>query len=362
MEGTNKSIKQLVGQVFWKDFGSLTFFSLLPNDFQEQLALPKILYTKLKLPPMVSLQCPGGSDWIITVTTKDDHYCFSNDGWRHFVDTHSLEENNLLFFEYNIDTSCFKVTSLDISDTCAEVELIPPPLAVEDKNSEETSIAMVHEIAFPPQIFVTICEPNSQFDDGSLDDSKPLICQVDFVAYGVQLEPQILTALQQCWFQNSLGDNVDYLDFLVIAPVKKCLKVEVLEEIEGFRYIRELGKALSDGLAAEEVYDDEKVEVLEMLYEFFRNKNFTKNSTVTYNIRPNLESVEIVFSSEGNEDEKITVENVGVIEVIQRWYLGGPRGVAPASAFLTAEELLYGPPVAPPVSPSLKNCLSKYLC
>lgn len=40
---------------------------------------------------------------------------------------------------------------------------------------------------------------------------------------------------------------------------------------------------------------------------------------------------QIVFAAEGKEESKLKVENANVVEMIQKWYLGGTRGVSPAT-------------------------------
>lgn len=48
---------------------------------------------------------------------------------------------------------------------------------------------------------------------------------------------------------------------------------------------------------------------------------------------------QIVFATEGKEESKIAVENANVVEMIQKWYLGGTRGVSPTTISSLANTL-----------------------
>lgn len=351
MEGTNNGVKQLVGEIYC--FGSLTFLSLLPSDFQEQLALPKMLFTKLKLPDMVSLRCPLGTVWNVAVTAKDDQYYFFDDGWRQFVDNHSLKANTLLFFEYNIQTSCFRVTMFDHSGACAKLntpsqaEDKVPSKNLEMKHEAEgsssnftghdveknlqiisgnvtTECTMVHGIAFPRQIFISDSKSLSLLGFGIADITGKRIVWSKYAAYGVYMEPEISKYLQQ-WKDksgNELSLNKNFWDALISAPVEKYVRIVVFKEITGSEYARELRSAVLYGLAAaDKQYDKYELEELEILAGFFECKFLKKNSIISYHFSPNSESAEAVFFCEGLV-EIIKVEDAKVVRVILRWYLG----------------------------------------
>lgn len=48
---------------------------------------------------------------------------------------------------------------------------------------------------------------------------------------------------------------------------------------------------------------------------------------------------QVVFSTEGKEDAKIKVENGNVVEMMQKLYLGGTRGVSPKTIASLANNL-----------------------
>lgn len=353
MEGTDNSINKLVGEVYWKDLGSFTFLSLLPGDFQEQLALPKMLYTKLRLPGVVSLRCPGGAVWNLSVTTKDDKYYLSNKGWRQFVHSHTLEENTLLTFEYSIEKSCFKVSMFNHSDACAN--LTPPPQTKKKppsrnkemvKHAENRSTyipghdierklfasfdidtVMVQDIAFPRQIFITAsCKPLALIGHG-ITDIEDYNDTVKYSAYGFYMEPRGLKHLANgCGFEDKRGNELariaDSLDALVPAWVDIILRVVVVEEISGFQYATKLRALVFMGLDVYGGYEEDAEETLQKLVKFFCSKLFTKNSIITYHFSPISFKFVVVFSSEG-KDEKIELYwDEAVVRMILCWYLG----------------------------------------
>ncbi|OMO74947.1 hypothetical protein COLO4_26423 [Corchorus olitorius] len=101
--------------MYWNCFKRQEFFASLSGDFHEQLAIPKKFASKLrnKLPETATLKGPGPSEltWSVELTRNGDALFFSN-GWSEFVKDHSLEQNDLLIFRFNGESS-FKVRVYD---------------------------------------------------------------------------------------------------------------------------------------------------------------------------------------------------------------------------------------------------------
>lgn len=369
MEGTSRSIKQQMGNdVYWKEFGSLTFLSLLPSDFQEQLALPKVLYKKLKLPDMVPLKCPGGKIWNVAVTTIDDTYYFFEDGWQRFVNGHTLKVNTFLTFEYSIERSCFKVAMFDHSTSCPKpistfqaMKNIPLPIPsteqeiifhAEQSGGREKSKAsnryLDPQVRFPPQIYASrsgkplsllgtgIADIGIRSRDIGVPDVRPEICR--FADYGVYMDPNVLSSLRPQWcvqLVKDLAENGDFFEPVISAPVEKYIRIVVFKSVKGIDYATQLRSAVLGGLIAAAAaadgkrYREEQLETLQTLTCFFDFKFLIRNSIITYYFPPYPSNFEVVFSYKG-KDEKIKVKNGSVVaEKILRWYLGGTRGVSP---------------------------------
>ncbi|XP_024631138.1 uncharacterized protein [Medicago truncatula] len=104
--------------IYWTHFQFIHFTQLLPEDFKQQLALPKTFSDNLnkKLPENVTLKGPGGVAWKIGLITRDDTVYFLN-GWQRFVNDHSLKDNDFLVFNYNGE-SHFDVLIFDGESFC----------------------------------------------------------------------------------------------------------------------------------------------------------------------------------------------------------------------------------------------------
>lgn len=64
----------------------------------------------------MTLKGPGGVEWNIGLTTKDDTVNFTR-GWQQFVKDNSLKENDILFFKFNGE-SLFEVSMFDGESFC----------------------------------------------------------------------------------------------------------------------------------------------------------------------------------------------------------------------------------------------------
>ncbi|XP_043723638.1 chalcone isomerase-like protein 2 isoform X2 [Telopea speciosissima] len=201
-----------------------------------------------------------------------------------------------------------------------------------------TEMVMVDEIPFPPQI--TTSKPLSLLGHG-ITDIEIHFLQIKFTAIGVYLEPEIVSHLQP-WKGKSgkeLSENDDFFEALISAPVGKFMRVVVIKEIKGSQYGVQLESAVRDRLAAVDKYEEEEEEALEKVVEFFQSKYLKKDSIITFSFSATPSPAEISFATEGKDEVKIKVENANVVEMIQKWYLGGTRGVSPTTIASLADNI-----------------------
>ncbi|XP_047939375.1 chalcone isomerase-like protein 2 [Salvia hispanica] len=198
---------------------------------------------------------------------------------------------------------------------------------------------MVDEVSFPPQISIT--KPLPLVAHG-ITDIEIHFLQIKFTAIGVYIDPQIGAHLQK-WKGKSpadLAEDDDFFDALVSAPVEKLVRVVVIKEIKGSQYGVQLEGSVRDRLAEEDKYEEEEEEALEQVVHFFQSKYFNHHSVITFYFPPTAaQTVEIVFTTDGNEESKMEVKNANVAEMIQKWYLGGSRGVSPTTVTSLAAAL-----------------------
>ncbi|PIN04203.1 Chalcone isomerase [Handroanthus impetiginosus] len=202
----------------------------------------------------------------------------------------------------------------------------------------EGEALVVDEIPFPPQMSIT--KPLSLLGHG-ITDIEIHFLQIKFTAIGVYLDPKIVSNLQK-WKgkpANELAEDDDFFEAIISAPVDKFLRVVVIKEIKGSQYGVQLESAVRDRLAAVDKYEEEEEEALEQLVDFFQSKYFKKDSLLTFYFPAASPIAEIVFASEGKEDSKIEVKNANVEEMIQKWYLGGTRGLSPTTISSLANAL-----------------------
>ncbi|GLT97905.1 hypothetical protein SLE2022_154470 [Rubroshorea leprosula] len=117
MEATSSNSKEnktWQEDIYWNHVPCIRFSSHLTGDFQDWLSIPEKFASKLKkkLPEMVTLRGPSGVTWNIRLVIKDDTLFLADIGWQQFVKDHSLEENDLLIFQYDKE-SCFDVMLFD---------------------------------------------------------------------------------------------------------------------------------------------------------------------------------------------------------------------------------------------------------
>ncbi|XP_028795085.1 B3 domain-containing protein REM16 [Neltuma alba] len=113
--------KSWVDDIYWTHFKFTHFALRLPPGFDQHLALPKTFSdgVKRKLPDNVTLRGPGGAQWTVRLSTRDDILHFTH-GWQQFAQDHFLEENDLLIFKYNGESQ-FDVLIFDKKNLCERV-------------------------------------------------------------------------------------------------------------------------------------------------------------------------------------------------------------------------------------------------
>ncbi|KAK1629257.1 hypothetical protein QYE76_003572 [Lolium multiflorum] len=161
--------------------------------------------------------------------------------------------------------------------------------------------------------------------------------QIKFNAIGVYLDTDGIVEHLQGWKgKNQLLEDDAFFNALVSAPVEKVLRLVVIKEIKGSQYGVQLESSVRDRLVATDSYDDDEEEALEKVADFFQSKYFRPGSVVTFHF-PATAAAEISFATEGKEETKVAVENAGVAEMMQRWYLGGESAVSQSTVKSLAE-------------------------
>ncbi|KZV48687.1 putative chalcone--flavonone isomerase 3 [Dorcoceras hygrometricum] len=190
---------------------------------------------------------------------------------------------------------------------------------------------MVDEVPFPPQVSLTKPLPLLGY---GITDIEIHFLQIKFTAIGVYLDPQIVDSLRK-WKGKSADEVAKddaFFEAIISAQLEKFIRVVVIKEIKGSQYGVQLETAVRDRLAAVDKYEEEEEEALEEVAAFFQSKYFKKDSILTFYFSPTHTTLEIGFSGpEGKEDSKLEVKNANVVEMILRWYLGGSRGLSPAT-------------------------------
>ncbi|XP_042392070.1 chalcone isomerase-like protein 2 [Zingiber officinale] len=208
---------------------------------------------------------------------------------------------------------------------------------------------MVDEIPFPPQI--TLTKPLTLLGYG-ITDIELQFLQIKFTAIGVYLDKENIVEHLAGWKGKKgselAGDDL-FFDAVVAAPAEKLLRVVVIKEIKGSQYGVQMESAVRSRLAAADKYEDEEEAALEKVTEFFQshNKYLKKGSVLTIHFPASNREAEIGLATEGKEAEAeaeaeaatVKVENGNVVEMMQKWYLGGSSSVSPSTVAKLAEQL-----------------------
>ncbi|KAK6160773.1 hypothetical protein DH2020_004154 [Rehmannia glutinosa] len=103
--------------MYWSHFQTVQFCQFLSGRFDQQLAIPKRFADSIreKLAGTVALRGPSGHVWNVGLVTNGDALLLKQ-GWKAFVEDHTLEENDILIFKYSgnlrFDVSMFDQESL----------------------------------------------------------------------------------------------------------------------------------------------------------------------------------------------------------------------------------------------------------
>ncbi|KMZ71994.1 Chalcone isomerase [Zostera marina] len=114
-------------------------------------------------------------------------------------------------------------------------------------------------------------------------------------------------------------------------PLEKVLKVVVIKEIKGSQYGVQLQNSVRDRLVEVDRYEEEEEEELDKLTDFFQSKYMKKDSVITFSFHGSTKTAKIGFTTEGKEESHIKIENPNVVEMVQKWYLGGERAISPTT-------------------------------
>ncbi|KAI4389564.1 hypothetical protein MLD38_001779 [Melastoma candidum] len=104
--------------MYWTNFRSIHFCQFLRGDFHRRLAIPKKFAENIgkNLHETVLIKGPSGETWDVGLVAEDDDLFFKS-GWEDFVETYRLEEDDLLMFKYNGESS-FNVLMFNSSSLC----------------------------------------------------------------------------------------------------------------------------------------------------------------------------------------------------------------------------------------------------
>nr|ALK28520.1 chalcone-flavanone isomerase [Albuca bracteata] len=201
-----------------------------------------------------------------------------------------------------------------------------------------SEMVMVDDIPFPAEITTT--KPLPLIGSG-ITDIEIHFLQIKHNAIGVYLDGSIVELLGNWKGKNGteLVEDDGFFDALVSAQVEKFIRVVVIKEIKGAQFGLQIESAVRDRLASCDKYEDEEEEELEKIVEFFQTPYFKKGSVITFHFPASSQTAEITYALEGKDEVKMKVENANVVEMIQKWYLGGCRAVSPSTVQSLAEKL-----------------------
>nr|BBG28364.1 chalcone isomerase 2 [Cymbidium hybrid cultivar] len=196
---------------------------------------------------------------------------------------------------------------------------------------------MIDEIPFPVEI--TRTKPLALVGQGltSVEIHFLLIKQN---AIGIYIENDVTQHLENWKGRKSaeLEDDNLFFEALVSAPVEKVFRIVVIKEIKGSQYGVQLEGAVRDKLVEVDKYEEEEEAALEKVTKFFQSIYLKKDSVITFYFPATSSAAEITFTTEGKGESKIQVENANVVEMMQKWYLGGSVAVSPSTVKNLAEK------------------------
>ncbi|KAL8153987.1 hypothetical protein V2J09_011747 [Rumex salicifolius] len=104
--------------LYWTHFNTMHFCQFLTRDFHTSLMIPKKFADSKgrELHDKLEIRGPSGAKWEVALLTIDENLYFG-DGWEEFVNDHTLEQNDILIFNYK-GNSQFDVLILDKRNLC----------------------------------------------------------------------------------------------------------------------------------------------------------------------------------------------------------------------------------------------------
>ncbi|GAB2299430.1 Chalcone isomerase-like protein 2 [Dionaea muscipula] len=196
---------------------------------------------------------------------------------------------------------------------------------------------IVDDIVLPSE--VTFSNPLPLLGHG-VTEIEIHFLHIKHTVIGVYIDPEVVKHLQKWKGQTGkeLAADDEFFEAVAAAPVDTVLRVVVIKEIKASQYAAQLESAVRDRLAAVDKYEEEEEKALEKVVEFFPAKYLKKSSFFTFKF-PSSGPMEIVITTDANEESKITVENTNVVEMIKKWYLGGTRGISPSTIQSLADSI-----------------------
>ncbi|KAJ6834764.1 B3 domain-containing protein-like [Iris pallida] len=96
----------------------LNFITIMAQGFYQEMVLPEkiVKCSREELSENVILKGPSGNLWRVKLLKVEGDLLFK-DGWKEFVEAHSIEEGDILSFAYE-GYSCFNVLIYDKGDYC----------------------------------------------------------------------------------------------------------------------------------------------------------------------------------------------------------------------------------------------------
>nr|AHZ08832.1 CHI-ACAD [Allium cepa] len=202
----------------------------------------------------------------------------------------------------------------------------------------ESKMIMVDEIPFPHEITTTKALP---LLGCGITDIEIHFLQIKHNAIGIYLDECVLERLSNWKGKkgNELANDDEFFDAIVSADVEKFIRVVIIKEIKGSQFGLQVGSAIRDRLVSYDKFEDEEDEELEKITEFFQTPYLKKGSVITYHFPAKSQTAELSYLVEGKDEMKIEVKNANVVEMIQKWYMGGSRAVSPSTVQSLAEKL-----------------------
>lgn len=189
---------------------------------------------------------------------------------------------------------------------------------------------MIDGTPFPAEI--TMTKPLSLVGQG-ITEVEIHFLQIKYNAIGIYIEKDVIHHLVN-WKgkkRTELEEDDLFFEALVSAPVDKFFRIVLIKEIKGSQFSVQLESAVRDRLAAADKYEEEEEAALEKISDFFQPKYLKRDSVISFYFPATSSTAEITIVAEGKGETDIKVENANVVEMIQKWFLGGSGAVSPST-------------------------------